>query len=86
MTFCDDSLLFAQEVTALVRLQDIRVENVAIDVQQINLNTTVAVVYSDGSVDLRDRVTMQHLTPDEGNDKVTSLAQVGFSFQAADTC
>ncbi|MCJ1479591.1 mediator complex subunit [Lambiella insularis] len=75
-----------KEVTALVRLQDIRVENVAIDVQLINLNATVAISYSDGSVDLRDKTTLQHLSPDEGPDKITSLAQVGFSFQATETC
>ncbi|MCJ1388619.1 mediator complex subunit [Xylographa bjoerkii] len=75
-----------KESAALVRLQDVRVEHIAIDLQQINLSTALAVAYSDGSVDFRDRFTMQNMVPDEEPDKVTSLIQVGFGFQATDPC
>ena len=75
-----------QESAALARLQDVRVEHVAIDLQQIILSTTIAVAYSDGSIEFRDRFTMQLMATDEEPDRITSLIQVGFGFQAADSC
>ncbi|MCJ1284725.1 mediator complex subunit [Xylographa opegraphella] len=75
-----------KESAALVRLQDVRIDHVAIDIQQVLLSNAIAVAYSDGSVDLRDRFIMQSMATDEGMDKVTSLIQVGFGFQATDPC
>ncbi|MCJ1321765.1 mediator complex subunit [Xylographa vitiligo] len=75
-----------KESAALVRLQDVRIDHVAIDLQQILLSSTIAVAYSDGSVDFRDRFTMQNMAIDEEPDKTTSLIQVGFGFQDTDPC
>ncbi len=49
--------------------------------QQVNVGTALAMSYSDGTVDLRDRATLE-LLPRDGNDRISSLAQVGFSFPA----
>ena len=47
--------------------------------QQVNVGTALAMTYSDGTVELRDRVTLE-LLPRDGNDRISSLAQVGFNF------
>lgn len=49
--------------------------------QQVNVGTALVMNYSDGSVEFRDRVTLD-LLPRDGNDRISSLAQVGFSFPA----
>ena len=50
-----------------------------LSVQQVNVGTALAMTYSDGTVELRDRVTLE-LLPRDGNDRISSLAQVGFNF------
>ena len=49
--------------------------------QQVNVGTALVMNYSDGSVEFRDRVTLD-LLPRDGNDRISSLAQVGFNFPA----
>ena len=52
-----------------------------VSLQQVNVGTALVMNYSDGSVEFRDRVTLD-LLPRDGNDRISSLAQVGFSFPA----
>ena len=49
-------------------------------VQQISLSTVLVLTYSDGTVEFRDRTTMDVLPRDETMDQVSSLGQVGFDF------
>ena len=52
-----------------------------LSLQQLNVGTALVMNYSDGSVEFRDRVTLD-LLPRDGNDRISSLAQVGFNFPA----
>lgn len=47
---------------------------------------TLQIAYSDGSVEYRDRSTLQNLPLDELPDKATSLPQLGFRFGIAEPC
>ena len=60
--------------------------NIAINVQQICFGTVVAIAYSDGSMDFRDRPTMQLLQTIETPDKAANLVQVGFGYRELETC
>ena len=52
-----------------------------LSIQQVNVGTVLAMTYSDGTVEYRDRTNMK-IPPRDSNDRISSLAQVGFSFPA----
>ena len=54
-------------------------------VDQFNVNTVLAMAYSDGSVEFRDR-TMNLLSPDENENRISSLHQIGFNFTGGRSC
>ncbi|KAI9840522.1 MAG: mediator complex subunit [Thelocarpon superellum] len=70
----------------LVHIDGTRVDNVVLSVQQLTFSLIVALTYSDGTIEYRDRMTMKALTFDDDFQKVGSLAQVGFAFPAGEPC
>lgn len=49
-------------------------------IQEVSLGTVLAMKYSDGTIEFRDRSNMAVLGRDDMNKQVSSLSQVGFDF------
>lgn len=62
------------------RLQDKYIPKVFLYVQQMRMSTILAIAFSDGSLEVRDRITMELVEKDDIKEKVSSLGQVGFEF------
>lgn len=62
------------------RLPDAFIPKVFLYVQQMRLSTVLAIALCDGSIEVRDRITMEVVKQDNVNEKVSSLGQVGFEF------
>ena len=69
----------------LKRLDDVHSERVLIHIQQLGLGSILALAYSDGSIDFRDRVTLQCL-PDDESEAISSLGQSGFAYSNTQSC
>lgn len=54
-------------------------------IKELNVGIVLAMIYSDGSVEYRDRTSME-LLPRDGIDQISSLAQVGFNFPLGNPC
>ena len=65
---------------AVKRLPDTFIPKVFLYVQQMRLSTVLAIAFCDGSIEIRDRITMELVKRDNVNEKVSSLGQVGFEF------
>jgi hypothetical protein len=65
-------------------LDETSLEKVIVSIQHVNYGSVIAIVYSDGSVEFRNRTNMDLLVPDEDQDKVSSMTQVGFRFPYGD--
>ncbi len=76
----------AQNEYCLRRVDDTLIPKTLLAIQQINVSTVLAMMFSDGSVEFRDRTTMQILSPDENEDQISSLYQIGFNFLGARPC
>lgn len=64
----------------LKRVQDTLMHSVVLSFFPLWYNMILSFVYSDGTIELRKRSTMDVLVPDYNTDTVTSLAQAGFTF------
>ncbi|KAI9885287.1 MAG: hypothetical protein M1823_002914 [Watsoniomyces obsoletus] len=70
----------------LRRLEDIVVDKTILSVQLIGAGISIAIFYSDGSIEMRDRVSFKIISAEVDSNKVTSLAQSGLSFPADEPC
>lgn len=68
------------------RADDILIAKTLLAIQQVNVSTVLAMIYSDGSVEFRDRTTMQILSSDDNGSQISSLYQIGFNFLGARPC
>ena len=65
---------------AVKRLPDTYIPKVFLHVQQLRLSTILAIAFSDGSIEVRDRHTMEVIAQDNVVEQVSGLGQVGFEF------
>ena len=65
---------------AIKRLPDAYIPKVFLHVQQLRLSTILAIAFSDGSIEVRDRHTMEILAQDNVVEQVSGLGQIGFEF------
>jgi hypothetical protein len=70
----------------LARLDDIRLEGIVIQIQLASDNLRVAIGYSDGRWDIRDRTKLTKLPTNEHPDKVYDLSEEGFGFRGGEPC
>ncbi len=75
-----------QNELVLLRFNDIVVPKALLAIDRFNINTVLAMIYSDGSVDFRDRTTLNILEPDDDDNKISSLHQIGFNFTGGRSC
>lgn len=68
------------------RLDETMVDKIILSVHLINQGASIAVLYSDGSVEFRDRTNFAVISPDGDLDTVTSMSQSGFSFPFEESC
>ena len=62
-----------------------RSDRIVLNIQPLNLALRIAIAYSDGSVDIRDRVTFQPI-PEDGSDVVSGLVTNGFGYSEPQSC
>ncbi|KAI9891164.1 MAG: mediator complex subunit [Vezdaea aestivalis] len=67
-------------------VDDITLEKIVISISYVNHFSIIALLYSDGSVELRDRITLEVLPLDEDEKKVSGMTQTGFSFPFGQPC
>lgn len=60
--------------------------SIIVSVAQLNLGTTLAFCFSDGSIDFRSRPSLDPLPHDDSPDRASSLAQVGLAFPHSSVC
>ena len=65
---------------AVKRLSDAYIPKVFLHVQQLRLSTILAIAFSDGSIEVRDRHTMEVIAQDNVVEQVSGLGQIGFEF------
>ncbi|KAL8736286.1 MAG: hypothetical protein Q9166_000441 [cf. Caloplaca sp. 2 TL-2023] len=66
------------------RLQDINIHKVIVTIRELHLATAFVLCFSDGSVEFRNRSTLDLLPRDDTPDRVSSMAQVGLEFLPGD--
>jgi hypothetical protein len=71
---------------SLKRLESVTVGKILISVDFMNHGKVVFFAYSDGSVEYRDRHTMEEVLNDGNLEKVWHLSQIGFSYPEDDPC
>lgn len=62
------------------------VDKVLLAVHQVAAGTVIVAIYSDGTIQFRDRATMAIITFDETNETISSLPQTGFEFSDEEHC
>ncbi|KAL9604464.1 MAG: hypothetical protein Q9219_000429 [cf. Caloplaca sp. 3 TL-2023] len=75
-----------QSEVGLRRLAGIRVDRIILAVQQLNLGTTLVFCLDDGSIEFRNRTTLNPLPQDDTPAQASSIAQVGLKFPDSNPC
>ena len=68
------------------RLEDSIVDKIVLSIHLINPSISIAVAYNDGSVEFRDRNSLDVIAPDGDWNRVTSLSRAGLAFLAEEPC
>jgi len=74
----------AKNTFMLRRLADITLHLMVLAAYPLWYNMLFAFAYSDGTIEIRKRSTMEAISPDSNTDTVTSLLQAGFTFPHAE--
>jgi mediator of RNA polymerase II transcription subunit 16 len=69
-----------REVWCMKRLPEIPLHSVVLAFYPLWYSMILAYCYSDGTIELRNRATMEIIAPDYNTETVTSLSQAGFAF------
>lgn len=69
----------------LKRANDVMVPKTLLAIHQVNMSTILAMLYSDGTVEHRDRTSMQML-PQNATDQFSTLGQIGFDSAMKRSC
>ncbi|KAL0936566.1 mediator of rna polymerase ii transcription subunit 16 [Colletotrichum truncatum] len=70
----------------LKKYDPVVINKIIIGVQTLQYGRVICLAFSDGSVEYRDRFTMQEIYNDINLDRVMTLNQVGFTFQDDSPC
>ena len=76
----------AQQALHVTPVGHTRVEKLLLSIHPLSSNTVLALAFGDGSIEFRDRSTMDLITPTDDLQHVASLTQVGFVFPAEHSC
>ncbi|KAM0276145.1 hypothetical protein ACHAQH_007033 [Verticillium albo-atrum] len=75
-----------KDPSRLKRLDPVTVNKVIVGMQTIHFGKVVCIAFSDGSIEYRDRFTMQETYNELSLDRVMTLNQVGFTFAEGSPC
>ena len=75
-----------QPVTRLQKGEPIVFNKIVVGIQHVQFGKVVGIFFADGSVEYRDRITMEEIYNEENLDRVSNLQQVGFSFANPSPC
>lgn len=79
--------LINQAVTFLKRHESITINKIIVSIDVMNLNRIVVMAHSDGSVNYRDRASMQETFINDGNlNEVWHPSQIGFTYPEDEPC
>lgn len=70
----------------LKKLDPIVVDKIVVGITQVSLGRAICFSYSDGSIEYRDRFTLQPMYNEVNLDRITSLLEVGFSQEGEPGC
>lgn len=70
----------------LKKLDPIVANKIVVGIQSIQFGKVVCFLYSDGTIDYRDRFTMEEVYNELNLDRVMTLNQVGFTFANPSAC
>lgn len=56
------------------------INRLLLSIQEVSLSTVLAMKFSDGTIEFRDRSSMTVLGRDDVDKQISSLSQVGFDF------
>ena len=73
-------------MTRLRRLDSIIVNKVIIGLQVIQFGKVISIAFSDGSVEYRDRSTMQEVYMEPSLERIMTLHQVGYAYADDTPC
>jgi mediator of RNA polymerase II transcription subunit 16, fungi type len=73
-------------MTRLRRLESVVLSKIVIAVTSIQFGKAFCISFNDGTVEYRDRFTMNEIYSENSIDRVTSLRQIGFSLQDEMPC
>ena len=75
-----------QDPLCLRKLDSIVVDKVIIGITQVPLGKSLCFAYNDGTVEYRDRFTLQPMYNEVNLDRITSLLEVGFDQDGGSGC
>lgn len=72
--------------TGLIRLDDVILHKIVLSTMVTNFETTLVIAFSDGTIEFRDRETLDIILPDDSDSHVSGLAQTGFAYLSSKGC
>jgi mediator of RNA polymerase II transcription subunit 16, fungi type len=75
-----------QPAFRLKKLDPIVVNKVVIGVTLTRLNTAMCITYSDGTIEYRDRTTLNPLWTEVNLDRINSIHEAGFTHSGEQSC
>lgn len=76
----------SKDLNKLKKSDPITVEKIVIGIQPIQFGKAICFLYSDGSIEYRDRITMQETYNEQTLDKIMILNQAGYTFNEPAPC
>lgn len=76
----------AKDLNKLKKSEPIVVDKIVIGIQSIQFGKAICILYSDGSIEFRDRLTMQETYNEPSLDRVMVLNQAGYTFADPAPC
>ncbi|KAH7026556.1 RNA polymerase II mediator complex subunit Sin4 [Microdochium trichocladiopsis] len=75
-----------QDPLCLRKLDSIIVDKVVVGITQVPLGRAICFAYSDGTIEYRDRFTLQPMYNEVNLDRITSMLEVGFTQEGESSC
>jgi len=76
----------SDSTTALTRLDDVVLPKVVLSTMVTNFETCLVIAFSDGTIEFRDRETLDMILPDGSDSHVSGLPQAGFTYLSSNRC
>ena len=75
-----------QPTTKLHRVEPIVFNKIIVGIQTLHYGKVISITFSDGTIEYRDRITMNEVYNEPNTERIMSLHHVGFSFPDFSPC